>query len=103
MPATTPINSRAVFIPLTPSFHAQDCAAVNCLSCLAGALRPRLGIDLTQRLIYDVEIMPLGAGRQPSRGPRNSELAELILLVFHGFTTEEFLKSLSGSCGGEKP
>jgi hypothetical protein len=32
-----------------------------------------------------------------------TELAELILLIFHGPTTEEFLKSLSESCGGEKP
>jgi len=27
----------------------------------------------------------------------------MILLVFHWLATEEFLKSLSGSCGGKEP
>ena len=41
-----------------------------------------------------------GPAQMPhGRGPRDNEFLELILLVLHFPTTEEFLKSLSGSRG----
>jgi hypothetical protein len=51
----------------------------------------------------DLQTLAFRGRADPTEWPWNTEFAELILLVFHGPTTEEFLKSLSGSCGGEKP
>jgi len=55
-----------------------------------------------QRLMTTLESAVSGAARK-LHWMCATELAELILPIFRGPTTEEILKSLSESCGRDKP